>query len=63
MKIIVVKTTSGAEDEMPYSDYYIQDGILTVVRNEEVKTSSTTYYEFTKHYFIDKVVSVMEVEE
>lgn len=63
-KQINVTTKDGKERITKHSDYYIQDGFLTVYRDEEKvdKIKDVTYPKFHTHYALDCVSSIEVIE-
>ena len=63
-KKIKVTTKDGKEYIDKHSDYYIQDGFLTVYRDEEIedKIMNMEYHKFHTHYTLDCVSSIEVIE-
>ena len=63
-KKIKVTTKDGKEYIEKHSDYYIQDGFLTVYMDEEIRDRimNETYHKFHKHYALDCVSSIEVIE-
>lgn len=61
--VISVKLTNGETLKRDYSDYYIQDGILTVHRDEKLTIDRTTYYPFKLHVPLANILSLEEVRK
>ena len=58
-KSITVTTKNGKQYTTDYCDYYIQDGILTVILREKCKDYNSTYYPVEKHYPMDNLEEIM----
>lgn len=63
-KQIKVTTKDGKESIEKHSDYYIQDGFLTVYRDEEIqdRIMDKTCHKFHTHYALDCVKSIKVIE-
>lgn len=59
---ITANIKTGNKYTSEYCDYYIQDGILTVFREETFEMSGTRYYKFEEHFPMENIERILCVE-
>ena len=52
----------GKLETREYSDFYIQDGIVTVHRDEKFRVDNTNYYPFKLHIPLANIISIEEIK-
>lgn len=60
--VIIVKLTNGEIITKDYADFYLQDGIVTVHRDEKIKIDYTTYKPFKLHIPFANIISIEEIK-
>ncbi len=60
--VVIVELTNGKLEKREYSDFYIQDGILTVHRDEKFRVDNTNYYPFKLHIPLTNIISIEEIK-
>lgn len=61
--VIKVELINGELVTREYSDFYIQDKIVTVYRDEKIKIDNSTYYPFKLHIPVTNMMSIEEIKK
>lgn len=61
--VIKVELINGELVTREYADFYIQDGIVTVYRDEKLSIDFSTYYPFKLHIPVANMMSIEEIKK